>query len=147
MREIAKRILKFEVSNIGESIFFFLVEAFGHRVVFDAHSRLEAILSYVILNEDWFRRPARSKALVEIQARQINVPIFSNIKINIFILYFVLIFYRKNIKNLPKLTIICERASQYLKGIKVTNQTTKMCQKWHFFFFFLHSNNTHILLK
>jgi hypothetical protein len=46
-----------------------LVEAFGHRVVYDAHSRLEAKLSSIILNGEWFWKPVRSKALVEIQAR------------------------------------------------------------------------------
>ena len=38
-------------------------------VVYDAHSSLEAKLSFVILNGDLFCRPAKSEALVEIQAR------------------------------------------------------------------------------
>ncbi|XP_059446512.1 uncharacterized protein LOC132178068 [Corylus avellana] len=46
-----------------------LIDVFGHRVVYDAHSSLEAKLSSVILNGDWFWRRARSEALVEIQAR------------------------------------------------------------------------------
>ena len=44
-----------------------LFEKFGYRVMYDAHSTLEAKLSYVIQNGNWFWRPARSKALVEIQ--------------------------------------------------------------------------------
>ncbi|XP_059433958.1 uncharacterized protein LOC132167079 [Corylus avellana] len=77
LREIAKRILKFKVGN-GENIFLWqdswhpsgiLIEVFGHRAVYDAHSSLEAKLSSVILNGDWFWRPARSEALVEIQTR------------------------------------------------------------------------------
>jgi hypothetical protein len=77
LREIAKRILKFEVGN-GENIFLcldswhpsgILFEIFRHRVVYDAQSSLKAKLSSVMLNGDWFWRPARSEALVEIQAR------------------------------------------------------------------------------
>ncbi|XP_059436288.1 uncharacterized protein LOC132169238 [Corylus avellana] len=77
LRDIAKRILKFEVGN-GENIFLWLdswhpsrilFEVFGHRVVYDAHSSVEAKLSSVILNGDWFWRPARFEVLVEIQAR------------------------------------------------------------------------------
>jgi hypothetical protein len=58
--DIAKRILKFEVSN-GENIFLWLnswhpyrilFEVFGRRVVDDAHSSVEAKLSSVILNGD-----------------------------------------------------------------------------------------------
>ena len=75
--DIAKRIFKFEVSN-GKNIFLWLdslhpsrilFEVFGRRVVDDAHSNVEAKLSPVILNGDWFWRPARFEALVEIQAR------------------------------------------------------------------------------
>jgi hypothetical protein len=38
-------------------------------VVNDAQSSVEAKLSSVILNGDWFWKPAKSEALVEIQSR------------------------------------------------------------------------------
>jgi hypothetical protein len=69
--------LRFEVGN-GEDIHLWLdswhpsgilLENYGHRVVYDAQSRVEAKLSSVILNGEWFWRPGRSKDLVEIQAR------------------------------------------------------------------------------
>ncbi|XP_059454969.1 uncharacterized protein LOC132185181 [Corylus avellana] len=77
LRDIAKRILKFEVGN-EENIFLrldswhpsgILFEVFGHRAVYDAYSSVGAKLSSVILDGDWFWRPNRSEALVEIQAR------------------------------------------------------------------------------
>jgi hypothetical protein len=77
LRGIAKRILKFEVGN-GENIFLWfdfwhqdgiLIEVFGHKAVYDAQCNLKAKLSYVILNGDWYGRPARSDALMEIQSR------------------------------------------------------------------------------
>jgi hypothetical protein len=77
MRGIAKRILKFKV-GIGENIFLWfdcwhpdgiLIDVFGHRAVYDAQSNLKAKLSSVILNGDWYWRPARSDALVEIQSK------------------------------------------------------------------------------
>ena len=46
-----------------------LIEVFGCKVVYDAHNRLEAKLSSIILNGARFWRPVRSEALVEIQAR------------------------------------------------------------------------------
>ncbi|XP_059455969.1 uncharacterized protein LOC132186126 [Corylus avellana] len=46
-----------------------LIEQYGFRVVYDAQSNIKAKLSSVIYNEDWFWRPARSEALVDIQAR------------------------------------------------------------------------------
>jgi hypothetical protein len=62
LRDIAKRFLKFEVGN-RENIhmwldswhpYSILLETFGQRVVYDAHSTVEAKLSIVILNGDWF---------------------------------------------------------------------------------------------
>jgi hypothetical protein len=76
LRNIAKRIVKFEVGN-GENIHLWLdswhpsgilFEVFGYRAVYDAQSNLEPKLSSVIINGDWFWKPARSDALVEIQA-------------------------------------------------------------------------------
>jgi hypothetical protein len=60
LRDVAKRFLKFEVGN-GENIQMWLdswhpsgilLETFGQRVVYDAHSIVEAKLSSVILNGD-----------------------------------------------------------------------------------------------
>ena len=77
MRDIAKRFFRFEVGN-EENIHLWLdwwhlagvlFEKFGYRVVYDAQSRLEAKLSTVIQNGNWFWRPARLETLVEIQAR------------------------------------------------------------------------------
>ncbi|XP_059435384.1 uncharacterized protein LOC132168417 [Corylus avellana] len=77
LRDIAKRFLKFEVGN-GDNIHMWLdlwhpagilIEQYGFRVVYDAQSNIEAKLSSVICNGDWFWRPARSEALVDIQAR------------------------------------------------------------------------------
>jgi hypothetical protein len=77
LRDVAKRFLKFEVGN-GENIQMWLdswhpsgilLETFGQRVVYDAHSIAEAKLSSVILNGDWFWTPTRFEAFVEIQSR------------------------------------------------------------------------------
>jgi hypothetical protein len=77
LRDVAKRFLKFEVGS-GENIHMWLdswhpagifLETYGQRVVYDAHSSMEAKLSSVIVNGDWYWKPARSEALVEIQAR------------------------------------------------------------------------------
>jgi hypothetical protein len=46
-----------------------LIEKFGYRAIYDAQSSLEAKFSSVIQNGNWFWGPARSEALVEIQAR------------------------------------------------------------------------------
>ena len=46
-----------------------LLEKYGYRVVYDAQSRVDAKLSFVIYNGDRLWRPTRSEALVEIQSR------------------------------------------------------------------------------
>jgi hypothetical protein len=46
-----------------------LIEQYGFRVVYDAQSNIKAKLSSVIYNGEWVWRPARSEALVEIQAK------------------------------------------------------------------------------
>jgi hypothetical protein len=69
--------LKFEVED-GRNIHFWfdwwhmdgvLYEKYGHRVVCDAHSKIEAKLSTVLKKENWNWRPAQSEDLVEIQSR------------------------------------------------------------------------------
>ena len=77
LRDIAKRSLKFEVGN-GDNIYMWLdllhparvlIEKYGFKVVYDAQSNIEAKLSSIICNGEWFWRPTRSEALVDIQAR------------------------------------------------------------------------------
>jgi hypothetical protein len=62
LRDIAKRFLRFEVGN-GENIHLWmdwwhpagvLIEKFGYRAVYDAQNSLEAKLSSVIQNVNWF---------------------------------------------------------------------------------------------
>ena len=81
MRDIAKRFLRFEVGD-GENIHLWLdlwhpsgilIEKFGYKAVYDAQSSIEDKLSSVIHNGDWFWRPARSEALVEIQAKLYDI--------------------------------------------------------------------------
>jgi hypothetical protein len=76
LRDIARRFLRYEV-GAGEHIHLWLdwwhpmgvlFEKFGFKMVYDAHSTLEAKLSSVIQNGNWCWGPARSEALVEIQA-------------------------------------------------------------------------------
>jgi hypothetical protein len=43
--------------------------------MYDAQSRLESKLSTVLINGDWYWRPARSNALVEIQSRLPDIKI------------------------------------------------------------------------
>jgi hypothetical protein len=74
LRDIAKKFLRFEVGD-GENIHLWLdfwhpagilLEKYGFRVVYDAQSSVEARLSSVINDGEWFWRPARFEALVEI---------------------------------------------------------------------------------
>ena len=75
--DTTKKFLKFEVGN-GDNIHMWLdlwhpagilIKQYGFRVVYDVQSNIEAKLSFVICNEDWLWRPARSEALVDIQAK------------------------------------------------------------------------------
>ena len=81
LRDIAKGCLRFEVGD-GENIHLWLdswhpdgilLGKYGYRAVYDAQSNVEAKLSTVIHNGDWFWRPARSDALVEIQSKLAEV--------------------------------------------------------------------------
>jgi hypothetical protein len=49
------------------------VEKFGFRIVYDSCSKLEAKLSSVLKDGLWSWRPARSKDLVEIQTKLLEV--------------------------------------------------------------------------
>jgi hypothetical protein len=77
LRDIAKKFLRFEVGD-GKNIHLWmdfwhpdgiLLEKYGFRAVYDAQSSVEARLSSVIHDGEWFWRPARSEALVDIQSR------------------------------------------------------------------------------
>jgi hypothetical protein len=46
-----------------------LYEKYGHRVIYDAHSKLEARLDSVIKDGQWNWRPARLDQLVNIQSK------------------------------------------------------------------------------
>lgn len=46
-----------------------MLDKFGYRVIYDAHSRLDARLSSVIKDGEWFWGPARSDSLVEIRSK------------------------------------------------------------------------------
>jgi hypothetical protein len=100
MRDLAKKFLKYEVGD-GKDIHMWLdnwhpagalIEKYGYRIVYDAHSRLEARLSSVISNGNWNWRPARSNDLVDIQARlpevrigTIDKPIWSGSRSNTYV--------------------------------------------------------------
>jgi hypothetical protein len=69
--------LRFEVGN-GDNIHLWLdwwhpvgilIEQYGFRTVYDAHSHIEAKLSTFICNGEWNWGPARSDYIVVIQAR------------------------------------------------------------------------------
>ena len=73
--------MRFEVGN-GDNIHLWLdwwhpagilIEQYGFRTVYDAHSHIKAKLSTVICNGEWLWRPARLDDLVEIQARLSDV--------------------------------------------------------------------------
>jgi hypothetical protein len=52
-----------------------LVNRFGHRIIYDSNSQLEAKLDYVINQGNWCWCPARSDDLVAIQSKLPEVPI------------------------------------------------------------------------
>ncbi|XP_062166142.1 uncharacterized protein LOC133872568 [Alnus glutinosa] len=81
LREIAKEFLSFKVGD-GQSIFLwldnwhpngYLLGKYGHRVVHDAGSTIGNKLSTVIRDGEWCWPPARSKNLVELQSRLLEV--------------------------------------------------------------------------
>lgn len=81
--DLVKKFLSFEVGD-GNSIHMWLdnwhlagilFEKYGYRVVYDAQSRIDALLSTVISNGGWCWKPAKSDDLVEIQGRLPKVSI------------------------------------------------------------------------
>jgi hypothetical protein len=74
LRDVAKLFLRFEVGN-GDNIHLWLdwwhpagilIEQYGFRTVYDAHSHIEAKLSTVICNGEWHWGPVRSDDIVGI---------------------------------------------------------------------------------
>jgi hypothetical protein len=55
-----------------------LLDESGYQVIYDAHSRLDARLSTVITDGEWFWGPARSDSLVEIQSKLSMVTLGGN---------------------------------------------------------------------
>lgn len=83
LRCIATDFIKFEVGN-GKLIHLWLdnwhpfgplYEKYGFRIIYDSQSCLESRLNSIIWNGNWRWKPARSKALVDIQSKLPEVPI------------------------------------------------------------------------
>jgi hypothetical protein len=83
LRDEARNFLSFSVGT-GQNIHLWfdawhpdgvLYEKYGHRVIYDAHSKLEARLDSVIIDGHWNWRPARSDQLVNIQSKLSLVPL------------------------------------------------------------------------
>jgi hypothetical protein len=83
LRNLAKRFLSFKVGD-GRNIFLWLdvwhpdgclLDSYGPRVIYDAGSSLNAKLSTIIRNGDWFWPFARSDKIVELQSKLSEVVI------------------------------------------------------------------------
>jgi hypothetical protein len=96
IRDIAKQFLRLEVGN-GENLHLWLdfwhpdgilINKYGYRVVYDAHSRMEAKLSSVIHNGDWFWRHTRSKIqarLPKVNLGFVDIPIWTAPRKGVFV--------------------------------------------------------------
>jgi hypothetical protein len=82
LKDEAKHFISFDVGN-GKNIYLWfdawhldgvLYEKYGHRVIYDSHSKLEARLDSIIQNGQWCWPTARSDHLVNIQSRLCMVP-------------------------------------------------------------------------
>ena len=83
LRDEAKHFLSFDVGN-GKNIYLWfdaqhsdgvLYEKYGHRVIYDTHSKVEARLDSIIQNNQCYWPTAHSDHLVNIQSRLCMVPI------------------------------------------------------------------------
>ncbi|XP_062162012.1 uncharacterized mitochondrial protein AtMg00310-like [Alnus glutinosa] len=83
LREVAKRFLKFKVGD-GNRIFLWLddwqldgclLDKYGYRVVYDAGSSIDAKLSTIICNGEWYWPYARSDRIDDIQSKLLEVEI------------------------------------------------------------------------
>jgi hypothetical protein len=77
LRSEARRLLSFVVGD-GSNIFLWhdswhpngvLYQEYGHMIVYDAASSINAKVSSVLHNHEWCWRPARSEILVDIQSK------------------------------------------------------------------------------
>ena len=77
LRADARSLLSFEVGD-GKNIFLWhdcwhpngtLYQKYGHRIVYDAASSLNAKVSSILQNKEWCWRPARSEDLVDIHSK------------------------------------------------------------------------------
>jgi hypothetical protein len=83
LKDLAKTFIRFQVRD-ERSIFLwhdhwhplrYLLDKFGFRVVYDSGLSMDAKLSSIILNGDWYWLGARSKALVDIQCLFLEIPL------------------------------------------------------------------------
>jgi hypothetical protein len=83
LRNLAKQFLKFKIGD-GSKVFLWfdswhpdgcLLDVYGFRVVYDAGSNLEAKVSSIIRDGEWFWNGSRSDKLVAIQSRLPEVSI------------------------------------------------------------------------
>jgi hypothetical protein len=86
LRGLAKRFLRFKVGD-GSKIFLWLdvwhpdgclLDNYGHHAVYDAGSSVNAKLSTIIHNGDWYWPAARSDKIVELQSKLPGVDIDEN---------------------------------------------------------------------
>lgn len=83
MRGEARQFTKFSVGDGTQIHLWFddwhsngiLHEKYGHRVIYDAQSKLDARLSNVIKDGQWSWRPARYDTLVDIQSKLSLIPL------------------------------------------------------------------------
>ena len=77
LREYARLFLKYEVGD-RTKIFLWhdylhpdgiLYLKYGHRIVYDAASRIDARVASVLKDKEWHWRPARSKEMVSIHSK------------------------------------------------------------------------------
>jgi hypothetical protein len=83
LREIAKQFIHFKIGD-GSKVFLWfdnwhldvcLIDTYGFWAVYDAGSQLEAKVSSIICNGDWFWSGARSESIVATQCRLSEVKI------------------------------------------------------------------------
>jgi hypothetical protein len=83
LRDIAKKFIRFKIGDGNRTYLWLdnwhplgrLVDRFGFRIVYDSGSCLEAKVSSIIRNGDWFWPKARSDILVDIQIKLSDIPL------------------------------------------------------------------------
>jgi hypothetical protein len=77
LRELAKQLISFNIGKVSRVFLWCdnwhpegcLLEKYGHRAVYDAGSNVEARVSSIIRDGEWYWPAARSERIVEIQSR------------------------------------------------------------------------------